>query len=689
VATIWEELKRRNVVRATLAYVVVGWLLAQVAEFATSTFGAPVWVLKIFVVFLVLGLPLVVILAWAYEMTPHGLRKADETNIAQSANNATRPKRNIAFAGMLATALLIAAWLQFSEFDSSYEAARSSDQEVSSGVNNPAFSYHFDLVLPNEAPLALIGAAALGNGRQAFAISPDGTKIIYVADKGGSYQLYLRELDGHDAQAVPDTENAYSPFFSPNGVWVGFFVGNQLKKIRLDGGNSVLVTEATNSVGATWLENDEIILATNEGNVLQRVSAQGGPLEFLRNEASFPRGFSGKSDIVLISTGSKTIIVFNTETQESITLPIAGDEARYANGFLFYIYGSSLYAARFNPDTLTLGSTPIPVLTGVRAEVYGIGQWSISDNGILLFMPGTSAGSNPMYWADAAANEALDLPLRERGSFEISPDGRQFAVIEASAGTADIWIYDFEKYQPRKLTVEGQFSGPLFWMPDGKSIVYHKNVGQQRIPYRQYLDVGGSGEPFLSPDFVNLSAVSISRDGRYVGASDIAAGGIGIIDLVDQTTTAVPTVGEDNWGTAISPDGRFIVYTSAESGVYQNYLQPLPPTGARYQVSRVGGAEEPRWSRDGERVFYRSGNRIMAASITTEPELKIGEPEVLFGGEFENVGGRSYEVHPDDQRVLVIRADNAAESIRIVTNWFGEVDRMIRENEALSLQLNQ
>jgi Tol biopolymer transport system component len=683
VATIWEELKRRNVVRATLAYVVVGWLLAQVAEFATSTFGAPAWALKIFVVFLVLGLPLVVILAWAYEMTPHGLRKTDEAEIAQSAKNATGPRRNIVFAGLLVAALMVAAWIQFYDFDVSHEAV-SSSQQVASRADNLSFPYHFDIALPNGAPLALIGAAALGNGRQAFAISPDGRKIVYVADKGGSYQLYLRELDGHDALALPDTENAYDPFFSPNGVWVGFFMGNQLRKIRIGSGNSVLVAEATNSGGAAWLESDEIIMSTGEGDALQRVSAQGGTVETLSDGGSFPRALSGRSDIVLIAMSKKSIVAFNTETRESKVLPVAGAEARYANGFLFYLDGSSLYAARFDPNTLTLGSTPIPILTGVRSEVYGVGQWSISDNGILLFAPGTSAGSNPMYWANAATSEALDLPMRERGSFEVSPDGRQFVVIEESAGAADIWLYDFEKYQPRKLTVEGHFSGPLFWMPDGKSIVYHKYEGEQRIPYRQYLDIGGSGEPLLPPGFANNRADSITHDGKYVGASGFTDDAIKVIDLVNETTITFPTVGEVNWGTAVSPDGRYVVYTSAESGVYQIYLQPIPPTGTRYQVSRVGGAEEPRWSRDGKTVYYRSGNRIMAVSIATEPELTIGEPDSFFRGEFENVGGRSYDVHPDGQRVLVIRADNAMASIRVVTNWFGEVERVIRENEAAS-----
>ena len=682
-ATVWEELKRRNVVKVTLAYIIVGWLLAQVAEFATETFGAPDWVLRIFVVFLVLGLPLAVIVAWAYEMTPKGLRKTDAVDIDQSATKPTGSKLNFAFVGVLATALTAAAWLQFSEFVVPEETASKIEQRVENHNAELAYSYHFDLAFPTDAPLALIGAATLGNGRQAFAISPDGTKIVYVADRRGSYQLYLRELDGHDAQALPGTENGYGPFFSPNSAWVGFFVGNELRKVRLDGGDSVIVAEATNSAGAVWREDDQIIVATDEGGKLVRVPAQGGNVEVLLNSTLFPHALPGSSDILLTTfgTGRDEIIVFNTETRESKTLPIQGGEARFANGFLFYSEGNSLHAARFNPRTLTLSSVPIPVLTGLRVEVYGAGQWSVSDDGTLLFVPGTSAGSNPLHWVNAAASEAIDLPVRQKGSFEISPDGQRFAVLEHSAGAHDIWLYDFAKYEPRKLTVDGQNASPLFWMPDGKSLVYHKIVGSRRIPYRRYLDVGTSGEPLLPPEYTNIIASSVTLDGRYLG---VYGGELAVIDLIDNTKTSIPTIGEVNWGTAVSPDGRAVVYTSAESGAYQNYLQPLPPTGTRYQISRVGGAEEPRWSRDGSKVYYRSGQRIMVVPIQTWPQLQIGEPDIFFEGEFENVGNRSYDVHPDGKRALVIRADNAAASIRVVTNWFSEVERMILENEASS-----
>jgi serine/threonine-protein kinase len=687
VASVWEELKRRNVVKVALAYVIVGWLLAQVAEFATETFGAPDWVLQIFVVFLVLGLPLAVILAWAYEMTPAGLRKTKEVDPDRSDTRSTGRQSHYAIVGVLAAAFIAAVWLQILDVAPPKEVASEVEQRVENRSDESTYSYHFGLTFPTEAPLALIGAAELGIGRRAFAISPDGTKIVYVGDHDGSYQLYLRELDGHDARALPGTENGYGPFFSPNSAWVGFFVKNELRKVRIDGGGSVIVGEATNPNGGVWREDDQIIVATDEGGKLVRIPAQGGDVEILYDDelyASFPNILPGGSDILLaFGIGDQSwIAVLDTKTREVETLPVTGEEARYANGFLFYTEGNNLHATRFDPLTLVLGSVAVPVLTDLRVEIYGVGQWSVSENGTLLYVSGTSAGSNPFHWTSGTGSQAIDLPVRKRGSFEISPDGQRLAVLEHAAGASDIWVYNFARDQPRKLTIDGQNSSPLFWMPDGESLIYHKTEGTRTIPYRQFLDLGTSGDPLLPADYTNTLASSVSLDGRYLGIFGEA--GVSVIDLIDNSETSIPTIGDVNWGTAVSPDGRAVVYTSAESGVYQNYLQPLPPTGRRYQISRVGGAEEPRWSRDGSKVYYRSGQRIMAVPVETWPEVQIGEPEVFFEGEFENINNRSYDVHPDGQRALVIRGENIASSIRVVTNWFSEVERIILENEASS-----
>lgn len=684
-SSVWNELKRRKVVKVALVYVVAGWLLAQVAEFATGTFGAPDWVLQIFVVFLVLGLPLAIILAWAFDITPDGIKKTDDIDAVPPSGQPASSKLNIAFVGTITIALGAVAWLQFSDVSPLVMTAGSTRQQHDERAVGHGHSQHFDLAFADEAPLAFIGPATLGNGRQAFAISPDGTRMVYVGDQIGAFKLFLRELDGHDVQALPGTEDAYGPFFSPNSEWIGFFVRNELRKLRLDGGDSIVLAEATNSVGAAWTEQDEIVFVTQEGRSLMRVAAQGGVPETLDDQlqGAFPSALPGNSGILLErwSTNESSNVVLDPGTGEFHVLPIESEDVRYAGGFLFYSVGSNLYAAHFDPVSKEIDSAIVPVLTGLRVEVYGAAQWSVSNTGTLLYAPGTRSGSNPFHWVVGSDSTPLDLPVRERSSFEISPDGQHLAVFEYVAGASDVWLYELATGRPRKLTIDGQADRPIFWMPDGKSLIYHKQEGLRNVPYRHYIDSGDLGEPLLQAEYKGDNASSVSADGRYLALQG-ATSEIAVVDLTDNTEVPVPTIGDDNWGAAISPDGRAVVYTSSESGGYQNYLQPLPVTGDRFQVSRTSGAEEPRWSEDGSHLYYRSGNRIMVVAITTHPELRIGEPQIFFAGEFENVSHRSYDVHPDGRRSLVIRGGkNTASSIRVVTNWFSEVERLVWEEE--------
>jgi len=224
----------------------------------------------------------------------------------------------------------------------------------------------------------------------------------------------------------------------------------------------------------------------------------------------------------------------------------------------------------------------------------------------------------------------------------------------------------------------------------------HQVVGRSasgRVAYILSLDSGNPGRPLLGDGKEHVNVYSISADGRYLAAkrfpetSEAAVDAsrtdkMVVIDLADDREIDIPMVGTGNWGMAVSPEGNAVVYTSPVSGEYQNYLQPVPPTGARYQVSRVGGAEEPRWSQDGTKIYYRSGLRIMVVDVQLEPDIVLGEPRVFYEGSFVNVSGRSYDISPDGTRALVIKGpEDTANSIRLVTNWLDEVERIVSASE--------
>jgi len=674
-SSLWDEIKRRNVVRVTVTYSVVAWLLAQVAEFAIETFGAPTWALRIFVVFLLLGLPLAVLLAWAFQLTPGGIRKTDS---GEGEKEHPRRQTRTVFIVFIIIAASFAAWLQFYGPDASWL-----ERDAVAGTRPVAVangdSQHFDLAFPQDAPLALIGAAELGNGKQAFAISPNGKLVVYVGASSDGYQLYLRDLSAHTTVPIDGTKNAFSPFFAPNSLWIGYFVGSELFKVSVNGGEPLLVAEATNSIGASWTSADDIVMVIEEGQFIAKVPASGGNVEKIDTSTRMVYQTA-------VRDRSKATVyghLLDLESLQLEQLPVQSTDVRYANGYLFYVFQDSLVAARYDLENNVLESNPVPVITGLQVEIWGVGQWSVSDNGTLVYMPGRDVASNPLYWVSSAGIDALDLPIRSRGTLEISPDGSRLAILEDGATKSDIWIYELANSRATKLTTDGLSNGPIFWSPDGASVFYQKNLGSKEITYRKLIGSQLAEELALQDGGEHYSAVSTTADGRFMGLQGAAyGGGIGVYDVSAKKVTPVPSASMYDWGTAISPDGRAIAYTSSSSGAYHIYIQPVPATGRLYQVSRQGGSEEPRWSADGSRVYYRSNSRIMMVDVTTEPEIKLGEPEVFYAGTFENLGGRSYAVHPDGERAMVIHSKNLSSSIRVVTNWFAKVERMIRESEA-------
>lgn len=682
--SFFHELKRRNVFKVTIAYGLVAWLTAQLAEFAISTFGAPDWVLRTFVVLLMLGLPIAIILAWIFDITPSGIRKesAGKTGPAESSG------MSLVVVIPLGVVLVAAVTLQF--WGPAIPVPR---LQKATGHAGETLSFHADIAFPADIDLAFVGAAALGNGRRAFAISPDGQRMVFAGIENGEYALYLRELDSHDVRKLGSTENGYDPFFSPNGQWIAFFAGNQLKRVASAGGDAVAVTEATNSNGGTWVGNDRILALTDEGSDLLQFSFGGAREESeLPISGGAPHALPGGSQVLL---SGRPLIALDTATMETKTLPVRGEDPRYLGGFLFYTQGDTLIAARFDPETLSLQSTPVPVLTGLRTEIYGFSQWSLANNGTLMYAPGISAAENPLLWVDTKQRENLQLPQRQKGSFEISPDGKKLLIEEFQPGSTDIWLYDLEGGASRKLTSEsGAISQPLNWMPDSRQVIYHRRTEKGWVPFVMTLDSGKPGKPLINEGKDSLAVYSISADGRFLGvmrypeSSDSSGNAdlpdhVAVLDLVEDREIRIPVVGTRNWGVAISPDGTAIVYTSPVSGEYQNYLQPVPPTGVRYQVSRVGGAEESRWSRDGSKIYYRSGLRIMVVDVQLSPEIVLGEPRVFYAGNFVNVGGRSFDISPDGSRALVIEGpEDTARSIRLITNWLDEVERIVSASES-------
>ena len=537
-----------------------------------------------------------------------------------------------------------------------------------------------------------------------LAISPDGSRIAYVASGTGTPQLYLRSLDRLEPTLVPGTEGALNPFFSPDGQWIGFFAEGKLKKVQASGGAAFTLAEASGQPrGASWGPGDNIVFAPTTAEGLKGVSGGGGPVrEVSQLDASkqerthrWPQVLpDGKHALFIAGTldspeyyDDSDVDVVSLETGERQTVLHGASMARYApSGHLIYARGGSLWAVPFNLRQLRTTGSPVPVVEGVTTYVSSGGVYfAVAENGTLIYVPGgSSSGQNQLAWADRFGKlQVLPLPAGNFTEPRLSPDGRQVALVVGGGKTTDIWIYDIARNTFGRLSFEGSNRGPA-WSPDGKSVTYWSVRGATEAGlYQKPAD--GSGEArLLLPSSNLILANSWSPDGKYLAIDRLTPTTQSDITVVstgnDPKEIPFVTTRFDEYEAAFSPDGHWIAYISSESGRYEVYVKPFPGPGGKWQVSTDGGTN-PLWSQDGREIFYVSGDRMLAVKVESRSGFKAGTPEVLFSGFFNpNVGDQAYGVAPDGQRFLVIqplRAASANPQINVVLNWFEEVRRHV------------
>jgi serine/threonine-protein kinase len=539
----------------------------------------------------------------------------------------------------------------------------------------------WQISLPESAPLAPIGSAPLSIGQPALALSPDGSNLVYVADIGGNTQLYLRPLDQFDALPISGTEGAFCPFFSPDGKWIGFFAGNELKKISISGGAVVSLCEVANPTGATWGIHNKIIFSAHEGKKLFSVSSSGGIPNLIVEVATWyfwPQILPG-GETVLTSQAEGEATLVSLESGKETYLGINGSNVRYVrSGHLVYGKDNRLEAVAFDLAALKINGSPVPVIDNVRMEPpRGATQWAVSDNGTVVYLSGTDQRTSELVWIDRSGKAELAgfPPETYHYSFRISPDGKRLA-IPIKRNRETIWIYDFEKKSRTKLNLEGSSRSPV-WSFDSKSVMFTWWQSGEPIRILMKSTDGREDIKMLMEDkehFIDCS--SISPDGNLLTCARK-------YDLwllhTDGKTPLQPFANSsfNEWGAAFSPDGQWIAYVSDEQGQYNIYVQPYPQTGQKWQISTEGG-EEPAWSPVSNELFYRNDRKWMVVSYSTNPKFSAELPRVLFEGDYINVPGRSYDVSPDGRRFLLLKSSEEPlrqTRLNVVTNWFEEVKR--------------
>jgi len=533
-----------------------------------------------------------------------------------------------------------------------------------------------------------------GQHLRSIAISPDGTRLVYDAGPTNfTVQLYLRALDSLEARPIPGTEGSFNlfPFFSPDGQWLGFSAGGQLKKVSLSGGAPVSLANVTRSYfGASWGSQGMIAFAPGPTSPIQQVSDAGGspePLTRLQKGEGFHSSpeFLPGGNVVLFEADSPSgepikIVAQSLTTGERRDLIQSGGVPDYApSGHLIFSQGTNLMAAPFDPQRLAITGAAVPVIEGV-------GLYDFSSTGTLVYVPThTGAARLKLVWVDRKGGEQpVAAPARSYAIPRISPDGQRVAVNIEEADT-QIWLYDLGRDTLAPLTFGDGDNATSVWTPDGKRIVFRGSRGAENRLLWQPADGSAGAEALTNSELSGYNVpASLSPDGQvlaFLKADPNTGNDIYTLSLKDRKPQPFVRTPSNETAPRFSPDGHFIAYASDESGRVEIYVRPYPGPGGKWQISTEGGTE-PVWNPKGRELFYRSGNKMMAVDITTQPTFSAGKPKMLFEGPYAPTPRSfpDYDVSPDGQRFLMLKAaDQAQESaqINVVLNWFEDLKRRV------------
>jgi eukaryotic-like serine/threonine-protein kinase len=537
----------------------------------------------------------------------------------------------------------------------------------------------------------------LTGGFRVFALSADGRQLAFVArDAAGQALLWVRSLDRLDAQPLKGTEGASSPFWSPDGRFLGFFADGKLKKIDVTGGPAVTLCAAPDNRGGTWNGEDVILFSQGTNAPLQRVSASGGTPKPATELGQGDLGHARPSFLpdgrhyLYVSPGPigtvRPIYLGSLDSPQRTRLleSTVGDVVFSANHLLF-MRDTTLMAQPFNVRDLTVEGEAVPIAENLKG-VGNVSVFTASPNGILVFGGGVESVQSQLTWFDRAGKAIA--PLGEAAQYwdvELSPDGNRVAVEidDPTRRTGDIWIYDVVRGIRTRFTFDpGDDVRPL-WSPDRAHIAFVSRRGRDGNVYQLFQKPssgGGSEEKvFESPDTLGLDAWS--PDGAILF--------LNLADASDPSGT-----GRDLWTVPLSgdrrakpllrqpgvqrraqpsPDGRWLAYESDESGQSEIYVTRYPEADAKWQVSTAGGSY-PRWRADGREIFYVASDvRLMVADVTSQgTSLAVGAVHAVMQMHLpRTTGGYPYAVTPDGQKYLVntLVEDTLSDPLNVVVNW--------------------
>ena len=556
-------------------------------------------------------------------------------------------------------------------------------------TNIPPLVTRFDVQAPE-------GATALTLVfRPSIALSANGQALGFVAATGGVDRVYVRTRRDTSVWMVPRSERGSSPTLSPDGSSVAFFADGQIRKAQI-GTEPTPVAAANDVRGLSWTDDGMLVYSPDSAASLMIIRSAGGQMRQLTTLAPgerthrWPQALPG-GKAVLFTVGTVrspdsydagNIDAVITATGERRVILSGSAMARYCgDGHLMFTKGAALYSTAFDPDELKTSGEAVQVAPAVARDAStGAAHFGCASDGTLAYVPATSLSEQrQLFWvSETAGIEPVKLSPGPYQEAQISPDGNYAVMLHGASLKGDVWLLELSSGTFRRLTFTSSSTAPI-WSADGRTVYFVSFDPATSISTLMKKPADGSRE---------ASAIGTLRARAYVDwvAPDETAA---IFDRVDPANdngdivrvtfgpsgSVQPLIktSRNEFAAALSPNLQWLAYQSDETGRPEVHVFDLGSSGARWQVTTEGG-EEPRWSRDGRQLFYRTSNRLMAVPLEGGTTFRYGRPRPLFDGVYNSgiESGRSYDVDPKNGRFLLVRPADTGPSpraVRVTLNW--------------------
>jgi Tol biopolymer transport system component len=534
------------------------------------------------------------------------------------------------------------------------------------------------------------------------AVAPNGRTVAVVAylESARNNALWIYELGSPGAKSLADTKGATYPFWSADGRFLAFFADGKLKKLELSGGPVQTICDAPSGRGGTWNKDGVIVFTpvASAGVGLYRIPASGGTatqaskLDTSRGELShrWPKFLpDGRHYLYMAANfagqkGVDAIFVGSLDSDEKRFIVEADANASYAApGYLLFYRDKTLLAQHFDLKRFALTGEPTTILTDIQFQPQvKRAVFDASEHGLLVAQSGSGVALSQLFWFDRKGVQIGAVSKPEvYGNVSLSPNGKSAAVnqTDIASENTDVWIYDLERGSTKRLTFDPAADSVPVWSPDGARLVFSSNRNSIRNDLYMKNSDGSLDEKLIVQGGVNNFANDWSRNGKYLlFARDADLWFATVPELKSEIFLKAPSISRNS---QFSPDGKWVAYSSNETGRWEIYVTSFPEARGKWQVS-TGGGEQPRWRGDGKELFYLSPDaEMMAAPVTTGANFDAGTPVALFQTNprqpvplFDLF---AYDVTRDGQRFLILTQLKQAETapMSIVLNWTAKLNK--------------